>query len=112
MTDYDAIVVGARCAGSVLATRLGQALDTYQTWRDASAAEHYEWSFHSAHLPHPEHGQPVFAGPAADPHAAQEWRDLFTRLRRPSGVFTAERTSRWAASWQDRPRIGEPTAHG
>ena len=25
MTDYDAIVVGARCAGSVLATRLGRA---------------------------------------------------------------------------------------
>ena len=89
-----------------------QALDTYQTWRDARAAEHYEWSFHSAHLPHPEHGQPVFAGLAADPHAAQEWRDLFTRLRRPSEVFTAERTSRWAAAWQDRPRTGEPTAHG
>ncbi|HJZ03731.1 MAG TPA: NAD(P)/FAD-dependent oxidoreductase [Streptosporangiaceae bacterium] len=89
-----------------------QALDTYQNWRDARAAEHYEWSFQSARLPHPEHGQPVFAGLAADPHAGQEWRDLFTRLRRPSEVFTAERLSRWAAAWQDRPRIGESTAHG
>ena len=78
----------------------------------ARAGEHYEWSFQSAHLPHPEYGQPVFAGLAADPHAGQQWRDLFTRLRRPSEVFTAERLSRWAAAWQDRPRIGESTAHG
>jgi hypothetical protein len=54
----------------------------------------------------------MFAGLAADPHAAQEWRDLFTRLRRPSQVFTAERTSRWAAARQDRPSTGELAAHG
>jgi hypothetical protein len=45
----------------------------------------------------------VFAGLAADPEAGQEWRDLFTRLRSPSEVFTTERQARWAAGWQDRP---------
>jgi 2-polyprenyl-6-methoxyphenol hydroxylase-like FAD-dependent oxidoreductase len=87
-------------------------LDTYQGWRDAQAAEHYEWSFRSAHLPHPEQGHPVFAGLAADPEAGQQWRDLFTRLRRPSGVLTADRLARWAADWQDRPRVPEGAPHG
>jgi len=87
-------------------------LDTYQGWRDARAAEHYEWSFRSAHLPHPEQGHPVFAGLAADPEAGQQWRDLFTRLRRPSEVFTADRLARWAADWQDRPRVPEGAPHG
>ena len=70
-------------------------LDGYQAWRDARTAEHYEWSFQSAHLPHPERARPVFAGLAADPEAGQQWRDLFTRLRRPSEVFTAKRLTRW-----------------
>jgi 2-polyprenyl-6-methoxyphenol hydroxylase-like FAD-dependent oxidoreductase len=82
-------------------------LETYQAWRDARAAEHYEWSFQSAHLPDPEHARPVFAGLAADPEASQQWRDLFTRLRRPSEVFTPERLTRWAAAWQDRPHLPE-----
>jgi hypothetical protein len=59
---YDVIVVGARCAGSVLAAR-------------------------------------------PDPEAGQQWRDRFTRLRRPSEVFTAERRASWAAAWQQRPRL-------
>ena len=79
------------------------ALGSYPAWRDARAAGHYEWSFQSAHLPRPDHAHPVFAGLAADPEAGQEWRDLFTRLRSPSEVFTAERQARWAAGWQDRP---------
>jgi 2-polyprenyl-6-methoxyphenol hydroxylase-like FAD-dependent oxidoreductase len=88
------------------------ALDGYQAWRDARAAQHYEWSFQSAHLPHPEHARPVFAGLAADPEAGQQWRDLFTRLRRPAEVFTTERLDRWAAAWQDRPPIPEGAFHG
>ncbi|HZD02657.1 MAG TPA: hypothetical protein VFA46_21440 [Actinomycetes bacterium] len=186
MGGYDAIVVGARCAGSVLATRLARAgwkvllvdraamisrlvvapepmlrgffrrangpgwalvgdaghfkhpvtaqgisdaveqawfvadallgadptLGGYQAWRDARAAEHYQWSFQSAHLPHPEHAHPVFAGLAADPEAGQQWRDLFTRLRWPSEVFTAERLTRWATAWRDRPRVPEGATHG
>jgi 2-polyprenyl-6-methoxyphenol hydroxylase-like FAD-dependent oxidoreductase len=87
-------------------------LDGYQAWRDARAAEHYEWSFQSAHLPDPERAHSVFAGLAADPQAGQQWRDLFTRLRRPSEVFTAERLTRWAAAWQDRPRVSEGPPHG
>jgi 2-polyprenyl-6-methoxyphenol hydroxylase-like FAD-dependent oxidoreductase len=88
------------------------ALDGYQAWRDARAAEHYEWSFQSAHLPRPEHAHPVYAGLAADHQAAQQWRDLFTRRRQPSEVFTAERLARWAAAWQDPPRVPEGTPHG
>jgi 2-polyprenyl-6-methoxyphenol hydroxylase-like FAD-dependent oxidoreductase len=88
------------------------ALDGYQAWRDARAAGHYEWSFQSAHLPHPEHAHPVFAGLAADPQAGQQWRDLFTRLRRPSEVFTAERLTRWAAAWQDHRRVPKGARYG
>jgi 2-polyprenyl-6-methoxyphenol hydroxylase-like FAD-dependent oxidoreductase len=87
-------------------------LDRYQAWRDDRAAEHYEWSFRSAHLPQPGHAHPVFAGLAADPEAGQQWRDLFTRLRRPSEVFTTERLDQWAAAWQDRRRAREGTSHG
>ena len=82
-------------------------LDGYQAWRDARAAEHYEWSFQSGHLPDPELSHSVFAGLAADPEAGQQWRDLFTRRRQPSEVFTAERLTSWAAAWQDRPRAME-----
>ena len=46
---------------------------------------------------------PVFAGLATDAEAGQQWRDLFTRLRRPSEVFTAERLSRWADSLAGPP---------
>jgi 2-polyprenyl-6-methoxyphenol hydroxylase-like FAD-dependent oxidoreductase len=87
-------------------------LDGYQAWRDARAAEHYEWSFQSAHLPQPEHAHPVFAGLAADPEAGQQWRDLFTRLRRPSEVFTAGRLTSWAAAWPDGPRVPDGAPHG
>ena len=87
-------------------------LDGYQAWRDARAAEHYEWSFRSAHLPRPDHAHPLFAGLAADAEAAQQWRDRFTRLRRPSEVFTAERRARWAAAWQDRPGIPAGASYG
>ena len=88
------------------------ALAGYPAWREARAAEHYEWSFGSAHLPRPEHANPVFAGLAADPEAGQQWRDLFTRRRQPSEVFTAERRIKWAAAWQDRPPVGEGAGHG
>ena len=46
-------------------------LDGHQAWRDARAAEHYEWSFQSGHLPDPELSHSVFAGLAADPEAGQ-----------------------------------------
>jgi flavin-dependent dehydrogenase len=69
----------------------------YQRWREQRAAEHYEWSYRAAHWPDPERIGPLFAGLAADPPAAQEWRDLFTRRTRPSEVYTAERVAAWTA---------------
>jgi hypothetical protein len=47
-------------------------LATYQGWRDAHAAEHYEWSYRTARRPVPERTHPRFAGLASDPEAAQE----------------------------------------
>jgi 2-polyprenyl-6-methoxyphenol hydroxylase-like FAD-dependent oxidoreductase len=87
-------------------------LDGYQAWRDDRAAQHYEWSFRSAHLPQSGQAHPVFAGLSADPEAGQQWRDLFTRLQRPSEVFTADRLTRWTAAWQDRPRVPEGAENG
>jgi hypothetical protein len=87
-------------------------LDRYQAWRDDRAAQHYEWSFRSAHLPQPEHAHPLFAGLSADPEASQQWRDLFTRFRRPSEVFTAERLTDWTAAWHNRPRLPEGVRNG
>jgi len=86
-------------------------LATYQGWRDAHAAEHYEWSYRTARRPVPERTHPRFAGLASDPEAAQEWRDLFTRLRRPSEVYTTERLARWSAAWQARQRQLEGASH-
>jgi len=87
-------------------------LHTYQQWRDARAAEHYEWSYRAARRPVPERTHPHFAGLAGDPEAAQQWRDLFTRLRRPSEVYTTERLARWSAAWQARQRQPEGASHG
>jgi 2-polyprenyl-6-methoxyphenol hydroxylase-like FAD-dependent oxidoreductase len=87
-------------------------LATYQAWREARAAEHYEWSYRTARWPVPERAHPLFAGLATDPEAGQQWRDLFTRLRRPSEVHTPERLARWAAAWQARPGIPEAAGHG
>jgi hypothetical protein len=51
---------------------------------------------------------PLFAGLAADPLAAQDWLDLFTRRTRPSQVYTAERLAAWTA----RPLEPEGAASG
>ena len=106
----DAVEQAWFVAGALLGA--DPALSSYQAWRDARAAGHYEWSFQSAHLPQPGHDGSVFAGLAADPQAGQQWRDLFTRLRRPSEVFTAERLTRWAAAGQDHRRAREGAPHG
>jgi 2-polyprenyl-6-methoxyphenol hydroxylase-like FAD-dependent oxidoreductase len=87
-------------------------LATYQRWRQARAAEHYEWSYRYARWPVPERTRPHFAGLAGDPEAAQAWRDMFTRLRRPSEVYTAERLARWSAAWRARRRQPEGADHG
>jgi hypothetical protein len=44
-------------------------LDGYEAWRDARAAEHYDWSFAWGRFPRPETSGPLFRGWASDPDA-------------------------------------------
>jgi len=72
-------------------------LERYEAWRDARAAGHYEWSFSYGSLPKPELAGPIFDGLAADAGAGQDFRDIFSRLRKPDEVMTKERLGRWFA---------------
>jgi 2-polyprenyl-6-methoxyphenol hydroxylase-like FAD-dependent oxidoreductase len=69
-------------------------LDGYEEWRDARAAEHYEWSFAWGRFPRAEH-EPIFRGWASDPEAGQDLRDCFSRLVEPSVVMSRDRVDRW-----------------
>ncbi len=69
-------------------------LDGYEAWRDARAAEHYEWSFTWGRFPRPEH-EPIFRGWASDTEVGQDLRDCFSRLVEPSVVMSRERLERW-----------------
>ena len=69
-------------------------LDGYEAWRDARAAEHYEWSFTWGRFPRPEH-EPIFRGWASDPEVGQDLRDCFSRVVEPSVVMSRERLERW-----------------
>jgi flavin-dependent dehydrogenase len=93
----DAIEQALRVASSLLGD--DPELKGYGEWRDARAAEHYEWSFNFAQFPKPETADPVFRGLAEDAKAAQDYRDSWTRQVEPrSGVFTPERLERWFAA--------------
>jgi 2-polyprenyl-6-methoxyphenol hydroxylase-like FAD-dependent oxidoreductase len=72
-------------------------LDGYEAWRDARAAEHYDWSFGWGRFPRPERAGPLFRGWASEPDAGQDLRDTFSRRLEPSEVMTAERMARWFA---------------
>jgi 2-polyprenyl-6-methoxyphenol hydroxylase-like FAD-dependent oxidoreductase len=72
-------------------------LDGYEAWRDARAAEHYDWSFAWGRFPRPETSGPLFRGWASDPDAGQDLRDTFTRHVEPSQLMTPERMARWFA---------------
>ena len=72
-------------------------LDGYEEWRDARAAEHYEWSFTWGRFPRPEH-EPIFRGWASDPDTGQDLRDCFSRLVEPSVVMSRERLASWFAT--------------
>ena len=72
-------------------------LAEYESWRDARAAEHYEWSFAWGRFPHPEVGEKLWRGWASDSDAGQDLRDSFSRLVEPSGVMSKERLARWFA---------------
>jgi 2-polyprenyl-6-methoxyphenol hydroxylase-like FAD-dependent oxidoreductase len=77
----------------------GEDLRGYEAWRDERAREHYEWSFDFGRFPRPELAGPIFGGLAADPEAAQDFRDALSRRTRPrSGVLTQERLGRWFAA--------------
>jgi 2-polyprenyl-6-methoxyphenol hydroxylase-like FAD-dependent oxidoreductase len=69
-------------------------LDGYAGWIDERAAEHYDWSFAWGRFPRPE-SENLFRGWAAEPDAAQDPRDTFSRRLQPSQVMTEERLARW-----------------
>jgi 2-polyprenyl-6-methoxyphenol hydroxylase-like FAD-dependent oxidoreductase len=71
-------------------------LDDYGAWIDRRAAEHYDWSFSWGHFPRPE-SENLFRGWAAEPDAAQDLRDSFSRLVEPSAAMSQERLARWFA---------------
>ncbi len=69
----------------------------YEQWRDARAAEHYDWSFSWGRFPRPE-SENLFRGWATEPDAGQDLRDSFSRLVEPSQVVSKERLARWFKS--------------
>jgi len=83
----------------------GGDLAGYEQWRAERSTEAYEFSFRTARLPEPLTAA-RYAGLAADPVAAQQFLDTFTRQTRLSDVFTRERSRRWraAAAYEDGVR--------
>jgi 2-polyprenyl-6-methoxyphenol hydroxylase-like FAD-dependent oxidoreductase len=69
-------------------------LEGYEAWRDARAAEYYEWSFSWGSFPRPEN-EGIFRGWASEPDAGQDVRDTFSRLVKPSALMSKERLARW-----------------
>jgi 2-polyprenyl-6-methoxyphenol hydroxylase-like FAD-dependent oxidoreductase len=72
-------------------------LEEYKAWRDARAAEHYDWSFAWGRFPNPENGEKLWRGWSSDADAGQDLRDSFSRLVEPSQVMSRERVARWFA---------------
>jgi 2-polyprenyl-6-methoxyphenol hydroxylase-like FAD-dependent oxidoreductase len=72
-------------------------LDQYEEWRDARAAEHYDWSFVWGRFPRPEVSDKVFRGWASEPDAGQDVRDTLTRRVAPSMAMSEDRLERWLA---------------
>lgn len=72
-------------------------LDGYEEWRDARAAEHYDWSFVWGRFPRPEVSEKVFRGWASEPDAGQDVRDTLTRRVEPSKAMSEDRMERWLA---------------
>ena len=71
-------------------------LDGYASWIDGRAAEHYDWSFAWGRFPRPE-SENLFRGWEAEPDAAQDLRDTFSRQVEPSAAMSEERLARWFA---------------
>ena len=86
-------------------------LEGYEQWRDARAAEHYEWSFAWGRFPRPEH-EPIFRGWASEPDAGQDLRDCFNRVVEPSVLMSKERLDRWFGEPSPSRRKRSPRARG
>lgn len=67
----------------------------YEEWRDARAAEHYDWSFAWGRFPRPGTTETLFAAWAAEPDAGQDLRDTFSRRVEPSQLMSEDRMARW-----------------
>jgi uncharacterized protein (TIGR03083 family) len=95
----DALAQAEHVAGDLLG---GGDLDGYERWRAQRSAEAYEFSFRAARPPEPM-AATRYAGLAADPVAAQQFLDTFTRRTSLSDVFTRARSRRWraAAAYED-----------
>jgi len=70
-------------------------LSGYEGWRDARAAEHYDWSFAWGRFPQPGVSEKLFEGWASEPEAGQDLRDSFSRQVEPSQVMSKDRLARW-----------------
>jgi 2-polyprenyl-6-methoxyphenol hydroxylase-like FAD-dependent oxidoreductase len=86
-----AIYLGEHLSGS------DPSLEGYEAWRDARAAEHYDWSFAWGRFPRPDTAGRLFKGWASEPDAGQDLRDTFSRTVEPSQLMTPERMARWFA---------------
>jgi 2-polyprenyl-6-methoxyphenol hydroxylase-like FAD-dependent oxidoreductase len=62
-------------------------LGAYEAWRDARAAEHYDWSFAWGRFPNMDSAEKLWSGWATDEAAGQDLRDSFSRLVEPSEVM-------------------------
>jgi flavin-dependent dehydrogenase len=91
----DAVEAALYVADSLSAA--GGSLDGYEEWRDAKAAEHYDWSFAWGRFPQPEIADRLFHGWASDPDAGQDLRDCLARTVEPSQLMSRERLERWFA---------------
>jgi 2-polyprenyl-6-methoxyphenol hydroxylase-like FAD-dependent oxidoreductase len=86
----DAVEQAVQLAASV--TGDDPNLERYSDWLEKRSAQQYPWSYAWGRFP-PVDGQ--FKGWAAEPDAAQDLRDSFSRLVKPSDVLSKERLKRW-----------------
>ena len=70
----------------------------FHDWRRDRSKEHYEWSFVYGSWPVPGVVEPYMQGLTSDPHAVQDWFDVFTRLKTPGEVNTPERLGKWMST--------------
>ncbi|MGE5407562.1 MAG: FAD-dependent monooxygenase, partial [Syntrophothermus sp.] len=72
-------------------------LERYGAWRDERASEHFEWSYSWGRFPDST-SEVLFRSWAAEPDAAQDLLDSFSRRTRPSQVLSRDRLERWFAA--------------